>query len=119
MANNVVLVTGAAGFLASLVRPIYQSGSGRFPIPAQVAKALLKDPQTPNIRLILADISEPKNPDSNAAHIETIKADLTKAEEVDALFNTPFGVPDTIYCMHGIMSRGSEDHFDFALKACT
>jgi len=99
MANNVVLVTGAAGFLASLV-----------------AKALLKDPQTPNIRLILADISEPKNPDSNAAHIETIKADLTKAEEVDALFNTPFGVPDTIYCMHGIMSRGSEDHFDFALK---
>jgi len=41
---------------------------------------------------------------------------LTVKEAVDGLFKTEFGVPDTIYCLHGIMSRGSEDNFDLGLK---
>ncbi|KAJ4470904.1 hypothetical protein J3R30DRAFT_3300245 [Lentinula aciculospora] len=102
-ATNVVVVTGAGGFLASLV-----------------ARALLEDTLTPNIRLILTDVIQPKNPAAGGAtdpeHVLTIKADLTDPKEIDALFNTPFGIPDTVYCMHGIMSRGSEDNFDFGLK---
>ncbi|KAF9059955.1 hypothetical protein BDP27DRAFT_1302147 [Rhodocollybia butyracea] len=101
MSTNVVLVTGAGGFLASLV-----------------AQALLEDPQTPNIRLIITDVVEPRNPTkaSDTADILTVKADLTKPGETDSLFHTRFGIPDTVYCMHGIMSRGSEDNFDFGLK---
>ncbi|KIK71554.1 hypothetical protein GYMLUDRAFT_33759 [Collybiopsis luxurians FD-317 M1] len=112
MANNVVLVTGAGGFLASWV-----------------GRALLKDPKTPNIHLILTDIVEPKNPVTTSAttselgsgsgsgsEVLTIKADLTDPKAIDALFNTSFGIPDTVYCMHGIMSRGSEDNFDLGLK---
>ncbi|KAF7291657.1 ABC bile acid [Mycena chlorophos] len=45
-----------------------------------------------------------------------VKVDLTVPESVDTLFNTEFGVPDTVYCMHGIMSRGSEQNFDFGLQ---
>ncbi|KAJ3865706.1 hypothetical protein EV359DRAFT_38177 [Lentinula novae-zelandiae] len=101
--TNVVLVTGAGGFLASLV-----------------ARALIEDTQTPNIRLILTDVIHPKIPSgrgtTDSEHVSTIKADLTDPKEIDALFNTPFGIPDTVYCMHGIMSRGSENNFDLGLK---
>lgn len=84
------------------------------PDTLQLSEALLRDPQTPNIRLILADIVEPKSPkDCDAV---TVKVDLTAKEAVDGLFKTEFGVPDTIYCLHGIMSRGSEDNFDLGLK---
>jgi nucleoside-diphosphate-sugar epimerase len=41
---------------------------------------------------------------------------LCDEKEIDALFNTEFGTPDTVYCFHGIMSRGSEDNFDLGLK---
>jgi hypothetical protein len=75
---------------------------------------LRDDPKTPNVQLILADIVEPKAPQSVKAL--TIKADLTDDAQIDALFTSPFGVPDTIYCLHGIMSRGSEDNFDLGLK---
>ena len=46
----------------------------------------------------------------------TIKADLTDPTQAEGLFRTEFGTPDTVYCLHGIMSRGSEDHFDFGIK---
>ncbi|KAJ7629473.1 hypothetical protein DFH06DRAFT_1057121 [Mycena polygramma] len=95
--SNTVLVTGAAGWLGSLL-----------------AEALVADSETPNVRLILADIVEPKSPRSSKAI--TVKADLTIKEAIDSLFKTEFGVPDTIYCLHGIMSRGSEDNFDLGLK---
>ena len=57
---------------------------------------------------------EPKTPQNVTAL--AIKADLTDDAQIDTLFTTPLGVPDTIYCLHGIMSRGSEDNFDLGLK---
>ncbi|EIW66295.1 hypothetical protein TREMEDRAFT_65566 [Tremella mesenterica DSM 1558] len=96
--KNVVLITGAAGWLGNLL-----------------AEALLKDPKTPDVHLILCDIVEPRAP-KDAKHVITRKADLTDPKEIDALFTTEFGPPDTIYCFHGIMSRGSEDNFDLGIK---
>ncbi len=57
---------------------------------------------------------EPKTP--VGAKAVTIKADLTSADEIEKLYQTELGVPDTVYCLHGIMSRGSEDNFDLGLK---
>ncbi|KAJ7186824.1 hypothetical protein C8R46DRAFT_880456 [Mycena filopes] len=91
--TNTILITGAAGFLGGLL-----------------ARAISVD--STNTRLILIDMAEPKAPEgSNAVCLE---ADLTAKEAVDTLFRTEFGVPDTIYCLHGIMSRGAEDNFDLA-----
>ncbi|KAJ7285750.1 hypothetical protein C8J57DRAFT_646704 [Mycena rebaudengoi] len=94
---NTVLITGAAGWLGGLL-----------------SEALVGDPKTPNVRLILADIVEPKAP--RGVKAVTVKADLTAKEPIDSLFKSEFGIPDTIYCLHGIMSRGSEDNFDLGLK---
>ncbi|KAF9467685.1 NAD-P-binding protein [Collybia nuda] len=95
--SNVVLVTGAAGWLGGLL-----------------AHALRDDPGTPNVQLILADIIEPKAPEGVKA--VTIKADLTDKAQINSLFATSLGIPDTVYCLHGIMSRGSEDNFDLGLQ---
>jgi len=46
----------------------------------------------------------------------TLKADLTDPVEIDKLYQTELGIPTTIYCLHGIMSRGSEDNFDLGIK---
>jgi len=72
------------------------------------------DPRTPDVNLILVDIVEPKAP-ANSKTV-TIKADLTEKAQIEALFNTKFGIPDTIYCLHGIMSRGSEDNFELGVR---
>ncbi|KAI0643039.1 hypothetical protein C8Q79DRAFT_203427 [Trametes meyenii] len=97
MSGNVVLITGAAGWLGGLL-----------------AHALLSDERTPNVRLILADIVEPKAPaGSNAI---TIQADLTIPGKVDTLFRTDFGIPDTVYCMHGIMSLSAEANYARSLQ---
>ncbi|KAG7085692.1 hypothetical protein E1B28_003237 [Marasmius oreades] len=97
LVKSVVLITGAAGWLGGLI-----------------THALIEDSKTPNVHLILADIVEPKEPAGSKAI--TFKVDLTEPAEIDKLFNTEFGVPDTIYCLHGILSRGSEDDFDRGLK---
>ncbi|THH19144.1 hypothetical protein EW146_g1972 [Bondarzewia mesenterica] len=97
--KSVVLITGAAGWLGGLL-----------------AKALLTDHETPNLHLILADVIPPRAPCDNAI---CLQADLTTQAGIDALFTTAHGVPDTIYAMHGIMSRGSEDDFDLGLKVST
>ncbi|THU87409.1 NAD(P)-binding protein [Dendrothele bispora CBS 962.96] len=96
-ARNVVLITGAAGWLGGLL-----------------SSALIADTQTPNVSFILADIVEPRSP--SGAESVCFKADLTNRDETDKLFNTRLGIPDTIYCLHGIMSRGSEDNFDLGVK---
>jgi len=72
------------------------------------------DHRTPDVNLILVDIVEPKAPANSKA--VTIKADLTDKAQIEALFNTKFGIPDTIYCLHGIMSRGSEDNFELGVR---
>ncbi|KAH8110033.1 NAD-binding protein [Phellopilus nigrolimitatus] len=95
--KSVVLVTGAAGWLGSVL-----------------THELLLDPQTPNLHLILADITEVTAPAGAKAAI--VQADLTDKEAVAQLFKTEFGVPDTIYALQGIMSRGSEDNFDLGLR---
>ncbi|KAH9846426.1 NAD-P-binding protein [Lenzites betulinus] len=97
MSNNVVLITGAGGFLGGLL-----------------ARAVLADAEAPGTRLILADVIEPKTPQGVDA--VTVRADLTDPAQADALFNTRYGTPDAVYCLHGIMSRGSEDNFDFGMK---
>ncbi|TXT05919.1 hypothetical protein VHUM_03680 [Vanrija humicola] len=97
---NVVLITGAGGWLGGLL-----------------AGAILADERTPNARLILADIVEPRAPAAaSPKNAITLKADLCDPAAIDALFATPFGAPDTVYCLHGIMSRGSEDEFDLGLR---
>ena len=72
------------------------------------------DPETLNVQLILVDVVEPRAP--AGVNAVTIKADLTDTQQIDSLFSTTYGVPETIYCLHGIMSRGSEDNFDFGVK---
>lgn len=94
--NNVVLITGAGGWLGGIL-----------------GDALLAD--DPSTQLILADIVEPRAPKA-ATEAVTIKADLTDEAAIDGLFSTRLGVPGTIYCLHGIMSRGSEDNFDLGLR---
>jgi len=97
--HNVVLITGAAGWLGGIL-----------------ATELVKDPKAPNLKLILCDIFEPKVPKGiDAGNAISLKADLCQKTEVDKLYQTQFGVPDTIYCFHGIMSRGAEDNFDLGI----
>jgi len=115
---NTVLITGAAGWLGGLVRT--SSQLFRFHIltlsSSQLATALENDPLTSDVHLILADIIEPKAPAGAKAVV--IKADLSDKTQVEALFATKFSVPDTVYCLHGIMSRGSEDNFELGVKVC-
>ena len=111
--HRVILITGAAGFLA---KPLAQSlaSSGK-------------------ISLILADVVQPEVPkgprfidassgssdlggDEEKVHVFPIKTDLTVIDQVQALFKTTIGIPDVIYAMHGIMSRGSEDNFELGLR---
>ncbi|KAG6853268.1 hypothetical protein C0991_005593 [Blastosporella zonata] len=70
-----------------------------------------------DLRLILVDIVEPTAP--TGVESVAIKADLTDEGQVDGLFTSRLGMPDTVYCLHGIMSRGAEDNFDLGLKART
>ncbi|KAI0770419.1 NAD(P)-binding protein [Fomes fomentarius] len=94
--NTTVLITGASGWLGGLL-----------------AQALYHDARLSDLRLVLVDIVEPQAP--VGANAITIKADLTDSAQVDTLFQTVHGVPDTVYCLHGIMSRGSEDNFDLGI----
>jgi len=95
--SSVVLITGAAGFLGGLL-----------------ANAILHDPLQPGVRLILVDVVQPKAPAGSTSTV--LKADLTDEAQVRGLFATSYGIPDVIYCLHGIMSRGSEDNFDLGVK---
>lgn len=68
----------------------------------------------PSLNSILADIVEPK-PISGADSV-CFKADLTNPKDLESLFTSKFGVPDTIYSLHGIMSKGSEENWDLGMK---
>jgi nucleoside-diphosphate-sugar epimerase len=99
-----VLITGAGGFLGSL-------------LPAALVQ---HEPRT-RFNFILTDTFEPKTPSfpsSSSADPEvyTLSSDLTEPKQVQGLFETPLGKPDTIYSLHGIMSLGSEKDFDLGLR---
>ena len=115
MSATTILITGSAGWLGGIVSIGGTSRrTGRLPSSPQLSKAIIEDGKTPNPQFILAVIVEPKPP--QGVKSVTIKADLTNREEIDKLFNTELGIPDVIYCLHGIMSRGSEDNFDLGVK---
>ncbi|TFK97592.1 hypothetical protein BDV98DRAFT_614054 [Pterulicium gracile] len=109
--HSTILITGAAGFLVT-----------------QLVTALLSTERTANSRLILVDLVQPSIPQTIPDHFGSVKhaqtsntalalqADLCDASQVDDFVRTQFGVPDTIYCLHGIMSIGCEDDFDLAMK---
>ncbi|SJL11524.1 uncharacterized protein ARMOST_14928 [Armillaria ostoyae] len=46
----------------------------------------------------------------------TIKDDFTNPDGVEKLYRTDMGVPDTVYCLHDIISHGSEVDFELGLK---
>nr|VWO99709.1 Fructose-bisphosphate aldolase (FBP aldolase) (FBPA) (EC (Fructose-1,6-bisphosphate aldolase) [Ganoderma boninense] len=97
MVKKVILITGASGFLG-----------------VRLASAINEDRELPDVQLILIDVIEPKLPPNSSAI--TIQADLTDPAQANALFDAKYGLYDAVYCLHGIMSRGSEDNFDLGIK---
>ncbi|KDN41233.1 NAD(P)-binding protein [Tilletiaria anomala UBC 951] len=71
--TETILITGAGGWLGSLLGP---------------AIASLEPEKC--FKFILADVHEPKHP-----------ADLTSEDEVERLFQTEMGRPDAVFAMHG------------------
>lgn len=75
-------------------------------------KQLITDPGTPDVRLILADVVKPKIPSGiEESRVSSIQADLTDDTQLSGLFKTHLGVPQVIYSLHGIMSKGAEENF--------
>ena len=64
--------------------------------------------------MILVDVIKPSLP--RGAEGLVLVEDLTDEWPIERLFKTTLGVPNTIYCLHGVMSRASEDNIDLALK---
>ncbi|KAH8922297.1 NAD(P)-binding protein [Atractiella rhizophila] len=94
---SVVLVTGAAGWVAE-----------------ELIKSLVKE--STSTKFIITDIRAPEVPPEAKDRTHSLAVDLTKADQLQTLFRTDYGVPDIIYACHGIMSRGSEQDFDFGIS---
>ncbi|KAK0435917.1 hypothetical protein EV421DRAFT_1739972 [Armillaria borealis] len=45
--------------------------------------------------------------------------DFMNPDGVEKLYWTDMGVPDTVYCLHDIISHGSEVDFELGLKTCS
>ncbi|EPQ31958.1 uncharacterized protein PFL1_00157 [Pseudozyma flocculosa PF-1] len=93
-----VLITGAGGFLGSLL-----------------ADTILRLEPDVDYRFILVDVAAPKPPRGTRAAV-CLKADLTKPEGVESVFSTEYAKPDVIYSLHGIMSKGSEENWQFGFS---
>ncbi|KAG6915970.1 hypothetical protein DXG01_009059 [Tephrocybe rancida] len=76
--SNVVLITGAAGWLGGLL-----------------ARALRDDPRSPDLQLILADVVVPTAP--AGVDCVAIKADLTDERQVKGILESRLGMPGTVY----------------------
>ena len=68
----------------------------------------------PNPHLVLADVVRSQTPSD--AKAVTREAGLTAKDSINALFPTKYDVPDSIYALHGIMLRESEDNFALGLQ---
>ncbi|SPO19718.1 related to nucleoside-diphosphate-sugar epimerases [Ustilago trichophora] len=91
-----ILITGAGGFLGSLL-----------------ADTLVKLQPENTFQFILVDVHTPPAPKSSGVKSVCLAADLTKPSGVDSIFRTELGLPKVIYSLHGIMSKGAEDNWDF------
>ncbi|PPR04672.1 hypothetical protein CVT24_011889 [Panaeolus cyanescens] len=95
MSSQVILITGAGGFLGNLLASSISEITGR---------------------LILTDTIDITPPTPATSSCIVLTKDLTQPDQVESLFHTHLGLPDVVYCLHGIMSRGAEDNFDMGLK---
>ncbi|GAC96642.1 nucleoside-diphosphate-sugar epimerase [Pseudozyma hubeiensis SY62] len=94
-----VLITGAGGFLGSLL-----------------ADNLVRLQPQNTFQFILVDVRTPPAPKTAGIKSVCLGADLTTASGVDSIFRTDLGLPSVIYSLHGIMSKGSEDDWDLGFK---
>lgn len=97
--STTVLITGAAGFLGSLL-----------------ADNLVRLQPQHTFQFILVDVHTPPAPKSSGVKSVCLGADLTTASGVDSIFRTELGLPSVIYSLHGIMSKGAEDNWDWGFK---
>ena len=111
--RKIILITGASGFLAKPLTQILAARGNTALILADIVK-----PETPigSQFIDITDHTDIPTQEEDKTLVLPIKADLTIPDQVQSLFNTSLGVPDTVYVMHGIMSRGSEDNFKLGLK---
>ncbi|OCL09499.1 NAD-dependent epimerase/dehydratase-like protein [Glonium stellatum] len=91
---NTILITGAGGFvgqtLASKLLSVY-----------------------PEANLILADITEPNNPQPKSSRVKCVASDLTDSSACNVLLQSS---PDAVFILHGIMSSGAEANLELGLK---
>lgn len=90
-----VLITGAGGFLGSML-----------------ADTLVRLQPQHTFQFVLVDVHPPA-PKTSGVKSVCLAADLTTPAGVKSIFETELGLPAVIYSLHGIMSKGSEDNWDF------
>ena len=94
-----ILITGAGGFLGSLL-----------------ADTLVRLQPQHTFEFILVDVHAPPPPKTAGIKAVCLAADLTTAGGVDSLFKTELGLPSVIYSLHGIMSKGAEENWEFGFR---
>ncbi|CBQ67463.1 conserved hypothetical protein [Sporisorium reilianum SRZ2] len=99
MTATTVLITGAGGFLGSLL-----------------ADTLVKLQPQHTFQFILVDVRTPPSPKSADVKSVCLAADLTTASGVDSMFRTELGLPAVIYSLHGIMSKGAEENWELGFR---
>ncbi|CDU23677.1 uncharacterized protein SPSC_02306 [Sporisorium scitamineum] len=95
MTTTTVLITGAGGFLGSLL-----------------ADTLVKLQPQHMFQFILVDVRTPPAPKNTGIKSVCLAADLTTASGVESIFRTELGLPHIIYSLHGIMLKGAEENWD-------
>lgn len=95
--KGAILITGAAGFIGQVL-----------------AAALLES--SPDITLILTDVTKPAVPPSVPQHADRVtptSSDLTDPPAVASLLSSPF---QAVYLLHGLMSGGAEANLELGWR---
>lgn len=95
--REAILITGAAGFIGQVL-----------------AARLLES--SPNINLVLTDVTKPPVPASVSQHADRVTAtssDLTDPDAVVSLLSSPF---NAVYLLHGLMSGGAEANLELGWR---